>query len=143
MKQIRGAMPRKVKRPHTHILTFFLIFIVASDVARAVGINNVPVTRIRGDKPALSTSGDEPILRSNYTFLAPARDSNVRVVLLRTVDVIWISVVRRDMIKLRGRLIVQSRPGLAAIHRNAGAAVVGVADSIRIFRINPGPVRVA
>ena len=47
------------------------------------------------------------------------------------------------MIELRGRLIILRRPGFSAIRREAGAAVVGVADPIRIFWINPEPVMIA
>src|SRR5260370_27604666 len=47
------------------------------------------------------------------------------------------------MVKLRGRLIVLCRPGLAAIGGNADAAIVRVADAVRIFRINPKPVMIS
>src|ERR1700730_3369884 len=47
------------------------------------------------------------------------------------------------MIKLRGRLIVLCRPGLAAIDGNADAAIVRVADAVRISRINPKPVMIS
>src|ERR1700730_7420919 len=47
------------------------------------------------------------------------------------------------MIKLRGRLIVLCCPGLAAIGGNADSAIAGVADAVRISRINPKPVMIS
>src|SRR5207249_8439223 len=143
MQKIGRAVAGMVHRPHADILSFFLVLIVSNDVALAVGINNVPVARIGYDEAALAAPGNEPILCRDYTLLAPARDANVRVVLLRAVDVIRIGVVSRDVIKLCGRLVILRRPSLAAVHRDTGAAVVGVADPIRILRIDPEPVMIA
>src|SRR5437868_5615563 len=132
-----------VHRPNAHVLSFFLVLIVANDVALAVGVNNVPVARIRYDEPALAAARSKPILCRDHALVAPARDAYIRVVLLRAVNVTRIGVVGRDVIKLRGRLVVLRRPGLAPIHRDTGAAVVRVADPIWILRINPEPVMIA
>src|SRR5205823_12692729 len=105
MQKIGRAMAGMVHRPHAHVLSFFLVLIVANDIALAVGINNVPIARIRQDEAALPAPRNKPILRRDYTLLAPARDPNIRVVLLRPVNVIRISVVSRDVIKLRRRLV--------------------------------------
>ena len=74
---------------------------------------------------------------------AAARDADIRVVLLRAVDVIRKRVVDRDVIELRGRLVLQRRPGLAAIDRDARAAIVRVREPMRIFRIDPESVMIA
>ena len=49
---------------------------------------------------------------------------NRGVVLLGGIDAIGILVVGVDAIELRGRLVVDRRPGLAAVATYAGAAVV-------------------
>ena len=143
MHQIDRAVPGIVQRPHTHVLSFFLVLIVSSDVALIVGINNAPVARIRHDKAALAAPRHKPVLRRDYTLIAPACDTYIRVVLLCTINVIGVSIVSRDVIKLRRGLIILCRPGLPAIYRDTGAAVVDVADPIRIFRIDPEPVMIA
>src|SRR5438067_12469983 len=132
-----------VHRPNAHVLSFFLVLIVANDVALAVGVNNVPVARIGYDEPALAAARSKPILCRDHALLAPACDAYIRVVLLRAVNVIRIGVVDRDVIKLCRRLVILRRPGLATIHRDTGAAVIGVADPIRILWINPEPMMIA
>src|SRR5438046_10717505 len=143
MHQIDRAVPGIVQRPHTHVLSFVLFLIVSSDVALIVGINNAPAARIRHDKAALAAPRHKPVLRRDYTLIAPACDTYIRVVLLRTINVIGVSIVSRDVIKLRRGLIILCRPGLPAIYRDTGAAVVDVAAPIRIFRVNPEPVMTA
>jgi len=142
MHQIDRAVPGIVQRPHTHVLYFFLVLIVSSDVAPRCWNKYVPVARIRHDKAALAAPATNQVLRRDYTLLAPACDAYIRVVLLRTINVIGVSIVSRDVIKLCRRLVILRRPGFPAIHRDTGAAIVGVADPIRIFRINPEPVMI-
>src|SRR5438477_5553629 len=143
MHDVDGAMPGVVQRPDAYFLTFFRALIVTSDVALVVRINNVPVACIGYDKAAFAPAHHKPILCRNYTRVTPARDPDARVVLLRTINVIRVRVVGRDVIKLCGWLVALRRPGLPTIHRNTGAAVVGIADPIRVFRIDPEPVVVA
>src|SRR5450432_1343211 len=143
MFQIARPMAGVIERPDTDVLVLLLRFVVARDVALVVGINDVPVARIGHDKAAFAAAGLEPIFAPDHAALAPARDPDVRVILLRAVDVIGKRVIHRDVIELRGRLIVLGRRGLVADDRNAGAAVAGVRDSFRIFRINPEPVMIA
>ena len=66
----------------------------------------MPVPRIGHDKAALASASDKPIPRRDDSLLAPARDPKVGVVLLRTVNVIGIGVVSRDMVELCGGLII-------------------------------------
>src|SRR5207249_8679754 len=79
MQKIDRAVAGMVHRPHTDVLSFFLVLIVANDVAFAVGINNVPVARIRHDEAALAAPGNKAILRRDDTRFAPARDAYIRV----------------------------------------------------------------
>src|SRR4030095_12106123 len=103
----------------------------------------MPVARIGNDKAALAAPGLEPVFARNYAALAAARDADVGVVLWRAVDVIRKRIVHGDVIELRRRLVIHCRPGLAPIDRDAGAAVVGIRDSLASLRIDPKPVMIA
>src|SRR5207249_11685674 len=98
MQKIDRAVAGMVHRPHTDVLSFFLVLMVANDVAFAVGINNVPVARIRHDEAALAAPGNKPIPRRAHALVAPARDAYIRVVLLRAVAVIGIGGGGRDLV---------------------------------------------
>ena len=100
----------------------------------------MPIARVGNHEPALTTPGRIPIFAANHARVRPARDANVRVVLLRAVNVIRKCVVDCDVIELRGRLIILRRPRFAAVDRDARAAVVCVADAVRILWINPEAV---
>ena len=100
----------------------------------------MPVARIGHDEPAFAIAGDKPIFPPNHTAVGAARDADVRVVLLRAVNVIRKRVVDCDVIKLRGRLIILRGPAFSAVDRDAGAAVIRIADPIRILRIDPESV---
>ena len=65
----------------------------------------MPVARIGQDKAALAAAGMRPIFLSDNAAIGAARDADVRVVLLRAVDVIRKSVIDRDVVELRRRLI--------------------------------------
>src|SRR5437879_13918768 len=143
MHQIHGAMPGIIQRPHAYVLSFFLGLVVPGDVALVVGINNVPIAWIGHDKAAFPAPRRKPVPPRDHAFLAPACYAYIRVVLLRTINVVGIGVIGRNVIKLRRRLVVLRRPGSAAIHRDTGAAIVGVADPIWILWINPEAVMIA
>src|SRR5437870_9140364 len=115
MLEINRAMAGVVERDDAGIVPVLFVFIVVGEVAFVVGIDDVPVPRIRNDEAALAAARLEPILRRDDAGIRAAGDANIRIVLLRAVDVIRERVVDRDVIELRGRLIVLGRPGLAAI----------------------------
>ena len=115
MKKIDRAVPGIILRPDAHVLILLLTFFVTRDVALAVRINDVPIARIRQNKSAFTAARNEPILRANHARVRATRYADIRVVLLRAINVIRIRVVHRDVIKLRSRLIVLSRPGFAPI----------------------------
>src|SRR4030088_3034958 len=117
-----------VYRPDAGIARLLFVFIVARQVTLVVGINDVPVPRIGNDETAFAAAGLKPIFASDHARVGPARDADVRAVLLRAVNVIRKRVVDRDVIELRGRLVVLGGPGFAAVGRDAGAAVVCVRD---------------
>src|SRR5437868_210066 len=143
MLQIVRAVSGIIDRKWADVLIVLFRFVVARDIALAVRINDVPVARIGNYKTALAVAGWIPIFAADRPGIGAARDANVRVVLLRAINVIRKRVVDGYVIKLRGRLIVLRCPTLAAIDRNARTAVVRVADAIRILRINPQTVMIA
>ena len=103
----------------------------------------MPVARIGDYKATFTTAGNEPVLAPDYTGITSAGDANIRIILLCAVNVIGKRIVDRDMIKLRRGLIILRGPGLAAVHRNARASIIRVANAICVLRINPKTVMIA
>ena len=54
------------------------------------------------------------------------------IVLLRAVEPIRVLVVDGDVIELCGELVVDGRPGVAAVVRHTGAAVVALNHALRV-----------
>src|SRR5690242_14126581 len=104
-----------IERPNADILILLFRLIVTGDKALVIRINDVPVARIREHKPTFAAARLKPVFASDHAALAPTGDSDIRVVLLRTIDVVGERVVHRDMIELGGRLILQRRPTLPSI----------------------------
>src|SRR5215475_12946677 len=71
------------------------------------------------------------------------RHADGRVILLRTVHAVGELVVRGDMVELRRQLVVNGRPGVAAVEADAGAAVVALDHTLRVARVDPQVVVVA
>src|SRR6266851_8033818 len=121
-------------------MRLFGALVVARQIAFVVRINDMPVARVSENKSAFTAARWIPIARTNHTFISAARDADVRVVLLRAVDVIWKRVIDGDVIELRSRLIIYRRPCFPSVRRNARAAIVCISYPVWIFRINPEPV---
>ena len=143
MDEIGSSVSRVIQRPDADVLHFLFIFVVTSDVAFVVRINDVPITRIGHNKAALAAAGDKPIFASDHAGIGAAGDANVRIVLLRPINVIWECIVHSDMIKLRSWLVVLGRPRFAAVGGDIDAAIVCVGNPIGILRIDPEPVMVS
>src|SRR5207248_1820918 len=110
MSKIDSAMARVIQRNRTNISYFLFIFVVAIDEAFAVRVDDVPIAWIGHNKAAFAAAGHEPIFASDYTGIAAAGDTNVRVVLLCAVNVVRECIVYGHMIKLRGGLVILSGP---------------------------------
>ena len=103
----------------------------------------MPIARVRHDKPAFAAACFEPILPPNRAPIGAARDADIRVVLLRAVNVVGERVVHSNVVKLCSGLVVLCGPVFAAVGRDAGPAVAHVGDAIWVRRINPKPVMIA
>src|SRR6266705_3596465 len=86
--KIDRAMTSVVDRHRTDVSRFFFLFVVAINEAFVVRIDDVPVARIRYDEPAFTATSDEPILLPNSAPAGAARNADIRIVLLRAVNVV-------------------------------------------------------
>ena len=138
MGKIDSTVSRIIERNRTNVLHLLFIFIITDpSLTYVIRVNDVPIARIGHNEPALTTPRDKPICGSNRAPISPAGDADVRVVLLRTVNVIGECIVHGDVIELRSRLVVLCRPRFAAVGGNAGTPVIRISNPIRILRINP------
>ena len=115
MRQIDGAVSGIINRHRTNVLYFLFAFVVPIDEAFAVRINDVPVPRVRNDEPAFTATSFKPIFAADYSRVRAARDPDIRIVLLRAVNVVRERVVHGHVIELRSRLVVLRRPIFAAV----------------------------
>src|SRR3954452_15611974 len=115
MRQIDGAVAGVIDWHGTDVLYFLFAFVVPVDEPFIVRVDDVPVPWIRQDEAAFTAAGFKPILPTNHSGVRAARNADIRIVLLRTVNVIGERIVHSDMIKLRSRLVVLSGPIFAAI----------------------------
>src|SRR2546423_5590279 len=143
MDEINRDMNVINERDHARIVGVLFVLVVKGEVTFVVGIDDVPVPRIGNDEAALAPAGLKPILRGDHSSIGPARYPDIRVVLLCAVDVIRKRVIDRDVIKLRGRLVLLCRPRFSSVSRNRDAAIVRVPNSLRVRWIDPEPVMIA
>src|SRR5215510_12528504 len=95
------------------------------------------------DVPALRGANGIAVAPGNGAFVGARRHADGRVVLLRTVHPVGELVICVDMIELRGELIVDGRPGVAAVEGNAGPAIVALDHALRVTWVDPQVVIVA
>src|SRR5262245_38350796 len=143
MLQIGGAMTGVIEWQRANVLYFLFVFVVAVNETFVVRIDDVPVARIGHNEPAFAAASLKPILPTNHSRVRATRNSNIRVVLLRAVNVVRKGVVHGDVIELRSRLIVLSRPVLAAIRGDAYATITRICDSVRVCWIDPKSVMIS
>src|SRR5208282_3277488 len=141
---VGGLVAIGVIRPH---LDIFLLAVAAvgtdQDAPIVAGVGDVLVGLVHGHVAGFAPADDGPVLRADASAVAARGHAHGRIVLLRAVDVVREQVVRDDVVELRGGLGVLARPGLAAVHGDGGAAIVGIDHPLRIGGINPQAVVVA
>src|ERR1051325_11518024 len=93
MLKIDRAVAGIVERHRTDVLHLFSAFIVTNGVTFTVRINDMPVARVWNYETAFAVACRIPILRTDDSRIGPARDANVRVVLLGAINVIGKCVI--------------------------------------------------
>ena len=78
-----------------------------------------------------------PFAETDLAVVAAAHRAGGAALLLRAVNPIRKAVVGRDVINLRGRLVVPGAPGCAAVHADYRALITRQRDDLRIFRADP------
>src|ERR1700746_4125115 len=89
------------------------LVILQKEAVIAAAIGNLGIARLRHTVRAFAIGGPLPRAERNRSSRVGARSFKRTFVLLRAVDVIRELVVKIDMIKLRGGLVVLSGPGFA------------------------------
>ncbi len=118
--------------------------IVARDFAAVrAGVHDLRIVGIGSDVAAFAAPDVVPIRTVDSAVCAGAGDAHGGVVLLRSVDVVRKPIVSGDVIKLRGRLVVNAGPALRAVGRDGGAAIVPVDEALWVCGIDPKAVVVA
>src|SRR3981081_4698476 len=135
-------MARNIEWPNRYVLRLLRMLVEAGNISLVIGIDDQWVTRIGNDETAFSIAGRIPMLASDYSFICPARDRDVGVILLGSINVIRKSVINRYMVKLGGWLVVLCGPRFAAICRATRFAVVGIDQPLSIQRIDPQTVMI-
>ena len=139
-----GACPHRVVRPHVDAATQAAAVVLAHEVAAvAAAEHHVRLAGLRRQPPALAAGGVLPVALADAGAAAAVADAHRAVVLLAAVDPVRRVVVDGDAVELRRRLVVDRRPGRAAVRRHARAAVVALDHALRILRIDPQVMVVA
>ena len=112
------------------------------DARVAAAISNRRIARIHGDGRILAPRHRVVVAHADGAVVRAARDRDGAVVLLRAVDAIGKLIVGRDVIELRGGLVLHARPRGTGIERNRGASIIGIDHPPRVPRVNPELVRV-
>src|SRR6185437_6607264 len=118
-----------------------LLLVVGADVLTAelplaAAVNDVGIGLAGDDGTGLAAGTEIVGGRMIVDQHAAGKDHGI-VVLLGTVDAVGELVIHGDLVDLRGGLVELAGPGLAAIERNVGAAVVGLDHVERVLRVDP------
>ena len=137
-------------RPDIHQLNLVGPPVIALQRARAAGagahgaaIDDVGILRMHRDEAALAGARIAAIPQRDRAPHPGAGRADRRVVLLRAIDAVRILVVDVDPVELPGQLVVDRRPGFAAVERHAGAAVIALHHPLRVGGVDPQVVVVA
>src|SRR5207247_2538350 len=103
----------------------------------APAIKNVRVQRIDSHVAILLHAERMPFAEADLPVVAPAQRPGRAAFLLRAVDPVGKTIVRRDVIELRRRLVVPGTPGRSTIYANDGALIARQCDDFGIARVYP------
>ena len=136
--------------PHVHQPDLPRAVVVALQRAGASGagahraaVDDVGVGGVDGDEAALARARVGAVAQRDGAPLGGRGHADGGVVLLRAVHPVGVLVVHVQAVELRGQLVVDGRPGLPAVERHAGAAVVALDHALRVLRVDPQVVVVA
>ncbi len=137
-----GSSPADgIHRPGIYRLRLTSTMIVARDFAAiGAGVGDLRVAGIGSDVAALAATDVVPVRTVDSSIRARAGDPNGGVILLRAVNVVRKAIVCGDVVKLRGRLVVNAGPTLRSISGDGGPAVVAVDQAIWVCGIDPQSV---
>src|SRR5215470_16304807 len=116
------------------VSVFIERLIRASDTA---AVKDIRIARVYGDVAVFLDAGHAPFPKGNFAQIAAALGGRGAAFLLRAVNPIGKTIVSSDMIKLRGRLVVPTAPGLATVHADDGALVAAESNCLSIIGIDP------
>src|ERR1700730_10192864 len=142
MFEIGSTMTGNIQRPDRDVLRLLRMLVEAGNISLVIGIDDQWVARIGNDETAFSITGRIPMLTTDYSVVCSARNCDVGVILLCSVNVVRKSVVYRHMVKLGGGLVVLCGPRFAAIGRDTRSTVVGIDQALSILRIDPQTVMI-
>ena len=101
------------------------------------------IVRVKCDVRALATADSVVIILTDTAVPCIARNRHRAVVLLAGIESIRILVIGDDSIELRGGLVVDRTPGLAAVKGHICATVIRIDDVVAILRVKPHVVVIA
>ncbi len=132
-----GSIFRAAQRNRCDVLHLASRPVVLCNLAAAAPINKIGIERIRRDVAILDHTHGMPVAVRDPAIISPAGDANGTAFLLPGADAIGKSVVRRNVIELRCRLVVPGTPGCAAVHRDDGALIADQQNDVAVVGIDP------
>src|SRR5262249_41018996 len=109
-------------------------FLSSDQPAIRTSVYNLRIFRTWSNPSALASADVIPVGSIDATHHRPACDSNSRVVLLGSVDVIRKVIIQSHAVKLRGWLVFDRAPASPAVKADLGAPIIADDDPHRIIR---------
>ncbi len=132
-----GAHHAKISRPN-RLRHNVLCLSRASIVTRQLpAVNDIGIERVRRYVSVFFSTYRVPFTESDLAVVAPAGDANRTALLLTAAQSIRKCAIGVDVIKLSGRLIVPTAPGLSSVGGYYCALIAAQQNHIRVVRINP------
>ncbi len=142
--EVFGAPAGVLLWPYCYIAQLADGVVVAGEQALvAAGVDNIRVVGADGDVARFAPADLVPLGDGDRVVIGAAGDAHGRVVLLGAVDAVGRPGVCRDVVHLGGRLVVEGRPGEAAVEGDGAAAVVAQDHALRVGGVDPEVVVVA